>query len=54
MRVVKSKDTNEVFAMKKLNKHDMVKKNQVVHVRAERDILTQADKNWIVDLKYSF
>ena len=29
-------------------------KNQVQHVRAERDVLVKAKNNWIVELKYSF
>ena len=32
----------------------MHKKNQVLHVRAERDVLSQAKNPWIVDLKFSF
>ncbi len=32
----------------------MIYKNQVAHVRAERDILTLAKNPWIVDLRYSF
>ena len=40
--------------MKKMKKKEMLKKNQVGHVRAERDILAKADNEWIVELKYSF
>lgn len=40
--------------MKKMKKKEMLKKNQVGHVRAERDILAKAKNPWIVDLKYSF
>ena len=29
-------------------------KNQVAHVRAERDVLAQASNPWIVELKCSF
>ena len=32
----------------------MHKKNQVLHVRAERDVLSEAKNEWIVDLKFSF
>ena len=32
----------------------MIVKNQIAHVRAERDILTQARLPWIVELLYSF
>ena len=40
--------------MKKMKKKEMLKKNQVGHVRAERDILKKDKNPWIVDLKYSF
>ncbi|KAH3765114.1 AGC/NDR/NDR protein kinase [Pelomyxa schiedti] len=56
VRLVRKKNTNEIFAMKKLSKADMMKKNQVAHVRAERDILVAAHNNnpWVVKLHYSF
>ena len=54
VRICKLKSTGEVFAVKKMKKHEMVLKNQVAHVRAERDILAQASNPWIVGLKYSF
>ena len=44
----------ELVAVKKMSKKTMDKKNQMNHIRAERDILEQADSNWIVDLKSSF
>jgi serine/threonine kinase 38 len=40
--------------MKKMNKNEMIYKNQVQHVRAEKDILSMANNTWIVDLQYSF
>ena len=40
--------------MKKMNKSEMVYKNQVSHVRAERDVLATAQNPWIVELKCSF
>jgi len=59
VRLVRMKNTNEIYAMKKLRKSDMIKKDQVTHVRAERDVL--ADSNyfhgsnpWVVSLFYSF
>ena len=39
VRLVKRKDTGEVLAMKTMIKTGMVLKNQVTHVRAERNIL---------------
>jgi len=37
-----------------MKKNEMIYKNQVAHVRAERDILAHADNPWIVELKCSF
>jgi serine/threonine kinase 38 len=54
VRVVRHKATGEILAMKKMNKNEMIYKNQVQHVRAEKDILSIAENPWIVDLKYSF
>jgi serine/threonine kinase 38 len=44
----------EIVAIKKMNKSEMYKKNQLNHIRAERDILAKSDTSWIVDLKSSF
>jgi serine/threonine kinase 38 len=54
VRVVRHKVTGEVLAMKKMIKSEMINKNQVMHVRSERNALSIADNPWIVDLKYSF
>ena len=54
MRICRIKHTGEVVAMKKMKKHEMVFKNQVAHVKAEREVLVKAKNPWIVDLKYSF
>jgi len=54
VRVCKWKETGEVVAMKKMNKGEMEYKNQVAHIRAERDILATASIPWIVELKCSF
>ncbi len=43
-----------LYAMKKLKKSHVVAKNQVAHVIAEKDILAEADNEWIVKLYYSF
>jgi serine/threonine kinase 38 len=37
-----------------MRKEDMLSKNQIMHVRTEREILTSAKIPWIVNLKYSF
>lgn len=46
--------TNHLYAMKTLRKADVLKRNQVAHVKAERDILAEADNDWVVKLYYSF
>lgn len=53
--LVKKIDTpNHLYAMKTLRKSDVLKRNQVAHVKAERDILAEADNEWVVKLYYSF
>ena len=52
--LVERKDTNKLYAMKTLQKKVVLKKNQVGHVKAERDILAEADNEWVVKLYYSF
>eukprot|EP00978_Attheya_sp_CCMP212_P009070 scaffold21366_cov60-Attheya_sp.AAC.3 len=45
-----------IYALKSMKKEMMVLKNQVGHVKAERDVLATADDNnrWITVLHYSF
>jgi serine/threonine-protein kinase LATS1/2 len=52
--LVRKKDTRKLYAMKSLRKADVVRRNQVAHVKAERDILAEADNEWVVKLYYSF
>uniref|UniRef100_A0A8B9L0T4 non-specific serine/threonine protein kinase n=1 Tax=Astyanax mexicanus TaxID=7994 RepID=A0A8B9L0T4_ASTMX len=47
-------DTGALYAMKTLRKKDVLLRNQVAHVKAERDILAEADNEWVVKLYYSF
>ncbi len=54
VRLVQKCDTGHVYAMKILRKSAMVEKEQVAHVRAERDILVEADHQWVVKMFYSF
>jgi len=54
VRLVQKRDTGHVYAMKVLRKSAMVEKEQVAHVRAERDILVEADHQWVVKMFYSF
>ncbi|XP_021373654.1 serine/threonine-protein kinase LATS2-like isoform X2 [Mizuhopecten yessoensis] len=52
--LVQKKEVNQLYAMKMLRKSDVLKRNQVAHVKAERDILAEADNEWVVKLYYSF
>ncbi len=54
VRVCQNSKTNEIVAIKKLKKEEMHRKNQIIHVRTEKEILTRANEEWIVGLKCSF
>ncbi|XP_019094362.1 PREDICTED: serine/threonine-protein kinase 38-like [Camelina sativa] len=54
VRVVREKNTGHVFAMKKLKKSEMLRRGQVEHVRAERNLLAEVDSYCIVKLYCSF
>lgn len=54
VRVVRHKASGEVLAMKKINKSEMIRKNQVQHVKSERNVLALASNPWVVELKSSF
>ena len=47
-------NNEQMFAMKTLKKSEVIMRNQVAHVKAERDILAEADNDWIVKLFHSF
>lgn len=52
--LVRRKDNNALYAMKTLRKADVLRRKQLAHVKAERDILAEADNEWVVKLYYSF
>merc|ERR1712013_931728 len=54
VRLVQKVDTGHIYAMKVLRKSEMVSKEQVGHVRAERDALVEADHQWVVKMFFSF
>ncbi|XVF32370.1 hypothetical protein REPUB_Repub17cG0076200 [Reevesia pubescens] len=54
VRVCREKTTCQVYAMKKLKKSEMLRRGQVEHVRAERNLLAEVDSNCIVKLYCSF
>ena len=51
-----SSSCQKIYALKSMKKEMMVMKNQVGHVKAERDVLAEADDNnrWLTMLHYSF
>eukprot|EP00052_Salpingoeca_macrocollata_P005630 m.48546 g.48546 ORF g.48546 m.48546 type:complete len:485 (-) comp14968_c0_seq1:28-1482(-) len=54
VKLVQKKDSGFVYAMKVLHKADMLDREQIAHVRAERDILVEANNEWVVRMFYSF
>ncbi|KAJ3130192.1 Serine/threonine-protein kinase [Nowakowskiella sp. JEL0407] len=55
VRLAQKKDNGKVYAMKTLKKSEMVKKDQLAHVKAERDVLAESiNTQWVVQLYYSF
>ncbi|KAM3829924.1 myotonin-protein kinase isoform 3-T3 [Vipera latastei] len=52
--VVKQKRTSQVYAMKIMNKWDMLKRGEVSCYREERDVLVNGDKRWITQLHFAF
>ncbi|EHA57611.1 Cobalt uptake protein cot1 [Pyricularia oryzae] len=54
VKLVQKKSDNKVYAMKSLIKTEMFKKDQLAHVRAERDILAESDSPWVVKLFTTF
>ena len=54
MNGVGNAKTGGLYAMKTLRKSHVVERKQVAHVIAEKDILAEADNDWIVKLYYSF
>ncbi|KAA8548824.1 hypothetical protein F0562_000508 [Nyssa sinensis] len=54
VRICREKATGHVYAMKKLKKSEMLRRGQVEHVRAERNLLAEVGSNCIVKLYCSF
>ncbi|TVY25818.1 Serine/threonine-protein kinase [Lachnellula hyalina] len=54
VKLVTKKQDGKVYAMKSLIKSEMFKKDQLAHVRAERDILAESDSPWVVKLYTTF
>ncbi|XP_023391092.1 myotonin-protein kinase isoform X2 [Pteropus vampyrus] len=52
--VVKMRQTGQVYAMKIMNKWDMLKRGEVSCFREERDVLVNGDRRWITQLHFAF
>ncbi|KAL0231580.1 hypothetical protein GEMRC1_010984 [Eukaryota sp. GEM-RC1] len=52
--LVRKNDSNEIFAMKVLNKARIIEKQQVEHTRTEREVLQRIKHPFIVPLHYAF
>jgi len=48
------KDNGRVFAMKTLNKWEMLKRAETACFREERDVLVKGNTDWITRLHYAF
>ncbi|CAI5492212.1 unnamed protein product, partial [Closterium sp. Naga37s-1] len=54
VRICREKKTGSVYAMKKLKKAEMLRRGQVEHVKAERNLLAEVESKCIVQLYCSF
>ena len=55
VRLCRERSTGKVLAMKKLRKSEMIRRGQVEHVNAERNLLADAaDTTWFVKLYFAF
>lgn len=52
--LVQKKDTGRLYAMKTMRKTEMIKHEQLAHIKAERDLLAESESPWVVQLYYSF
>jgi serine/threonine protein kinase len=52
--LARKKATGDVYAIKLLKKSEMKSKNQLEHVRNERNVLAMADNPFVVKMYYSF
>lgn len=52
--LVRHKETRQRFAMKKINRQNLILRNQIQQVFVERDILTFAENPFVVSMFCSF
>ncbi|KAK8791031.1 hypothetical protein WA158_005662 [Blastocystis sp. Blastoise] len=46
--------TGDLYAIKTMNKRELIRKNQTAHIQAEQRIMSQANNPFVVKLYYSF
>ncbi|KAE9554409.1 hypothetical protein FO519_002401 [Halicephalobus sp. NKZ332] len=54
VRLVRHKESRKVYAMKRLNKSEMIRRADSAFFWEERDIMAHAESEWIVRLHYAF
>lgn len=54
VRICRERTTGKIMAMKRLRKSEMVRRGQVDHVKAERNLLAEVNHQTVVKLYYSF
>jgi len=52
--LVKEKSTGKVYAMKQLNKAEMIRRGQIEHCKTERNLMSSSLSQWVIQLHYSF
>lgn len=52
--VVRMISSQKIYAMKILNKWEMLKRAETACFREERDVLVYGDRQWITNLHYAF
>lgn len=54
VQLVRMKETKKIYAMKILNKFEMIRRSDTAFFWEERDIMAYTKSDWIVQLHYSF
>merc|ERR1719354_284064 len=54
VRLVREKQSKQIYALKTMIKSQLIKTAQVEHIRAEREVLATADNDFMVKLYFSF
>lgn len=52
--LVREKNTGRVYAMKQLNKAEMIRRGQIEHCKTERNLMSSSLSQWVIQLHYSF